>query len=420
MAMRRSVAQSVSASAPDPEAFGEQVLGPIVAQFCLRLWSVGHFLDDRGDAALLFCARGGLRMRQAFDHFLAATGLPLPVHTAPLMVSRLVALRASLARVVDEELPALLPSATAAVGYEFANRSARAAAGSIAGVPLASDDQRWDGPATPQRLRELLGHADGAATSAAIVRQDALFRSHLDDALAGRHVALLVDTGLFGTTRLLLAEARADLDVASVLLGRSFRPGYPVSGARTTGLLVESNEYLPWRRPTSLLRHWHFVEWLFEPELPSVRTFRSVGGEVRSDLEVPGWAAAIDPRPGSAYAGVVRYLNGLGPAPAVRIVPEAEAAWTRLHRAIVWPSPADATNLAVTTRTHDFGRAESWGAPSWQGPLAALRTSQMWREGMIAGARTRWRVPLLGAVQAGYVARHVARRVRAARGGRAG
>ena len=45
----------------DPVSFGQRTLGPVIAEFCLRLWAFEQFLP-RDEAVLLFCARGGLRL----------------------------------------------------------------------------------------------------------------------------------------------------------------------------------------------------------------------------------------------------------------------------------------------------------------------------------------------------------------------
>jgi hypothetical protein len=42
------------------ETFGRVALGPILAEFCLRLWLFERFLQG-DDAVLLFCARSACR-----------------------------------------------------------------------------------------------------------------------------------------------------------------------------------------------------------------------------------------------------------------------------------------------------------------------------------------------------------------------
>src|SRR5262245_20100687 len=43
----------------------EQLFGPIVAEFCTRLWLYLSNIPNRDEAVVLFCARGGLNMRLA-------------------------------------------------------------------------------------------------------------------------------------------------------------------------------------------------------------------------------------------------------------------------------------------------------------------------------------------------------------------
>lgn len=384
--------------------FGHDVLGPIVAEFCLRLWSIGALTRDPDDVAFLFCARGGLRIQLAYERFLAAAQLPATVHVAPLMVSRLAAIRPSLALTAATG-SGLLPWAAATLDYEFPTSSISEVARALSGVTPAG---AWEATCTRHGLAALLHHSDGKPVVDALVEQAELFTEHVHDALGARRTAVLVDTGLYGTTRELLAEGLPELAVGSALIARSYRPG-PATAPVTFGLSVAAAGYSPLRRRTALLRYWQFVEWLFEPELASVRTFAEVDGTVRSNLEVPGWPDQVAPVAGTVYAGLVAYLDELPPGPAEQIVRDADRAWTALRRAIVWPGPGHGDALRIGARSHDFGIDGTWSARPWRGPLAALRGSAIWREGEIARSGARWRLPLLAVVEAAYGARYLKR-----------
>jgi hypothetical protein len=400
-----------------PETFGRDVLGPIVAEFCLRLWSLASLMERRDDTALLFCARGGLRMQLAYECFLDASQLSSPAHVAPLMVSRVVAIRPSLARTVDEDKSSLLPMAATTLAYEFRHATLADVATSVAGVPPAgAETGTWDHPFTAHDFTDLLRHPDGRLVADAIADQAALFTRHLRDTLDDRRHAVIVDTGLYGTTGNLLAEGLPDVHVSSALLARTFRRGPRV--APTFGLSLEADGYSPVRRRTALLRYWHFVEWLFEPELASVRSFIDEGGVVRSNLEVPGWQEQLAPAPDTAFAGIMEYLGALPAGPAARIVVDADRAWSEFHRAVVWPQRDHGHALSVGRRSHDFGKDETWGERPWSGSVAALRGSSMWRGGEIARAGTRLRLPLLAAVEGAYGFRHLQRKLAALRPGR--
>lgn len=394
--------------ATTPESFGREVLGPIVAEFCLRLWSLTALLQRPDDTALLFCARGGLRMELAYERFLASTGLPRRVHAAPVMVSRVVAVRPTLVRGIEENPARLLPAAATALSYEFRSATVAEVASAVSGV-APRKDPRWAATFTPAGFAALLGHPDGRPVACAVTAQAALFARHLHTALDGRRHAVLVDTGLFGTTGQLLAEGVPDVRFSSALLARSYRSGPP--NPRSFGLTVEATGYSPLRRRTALLRYWHLVEWLFEPDLPSVRFFTDRDGTAVADLEVPDWPKRVPPPTGHPFAGVLDYLDTLCPGPAERVLADVDRAWTRLRRALVWPDRGHGDALVIGIRSHDFGTGATWTQRPWRGPVAALRGSTMWREGEIARSGSVLRRPLLAAVEGAYVARHVKRTV---------
>lgn len=399
----------MSRSSTARQTFGREVLGPIVAEFCLRLWTLTDQLERPDDAALLFCARGGLRMQLAHERFLAATGLPSTVHRAPLMASRLATVRPAIQRGLDEGRDTLLPAAASAMSHEFRSASVADVFAAVTGVRPVSRAPRWQRRFTPEELTALLRHPDEVAGARALADQARLFTRHLHEVLGARRTAVLVDTGLFGTTQDLLAAALPELDIACVLIARSFRPGGAGPGARTTGLSVEAVDYSPLHPRTALLRYWHYVEWLFEPDLPSVRAFAVDGDRVRSDLEVDGWADRVPPTPGTTFAGVVEYLDALSHGPAERVITDAARAWRRYHRAVVWPRREDAEVLSVGTRSQDFGRDVTWDQPAGTSVVAALRGDPMWREGQLARTGSPLRLPLLAALQGAYSTRHVTR-----------
>jgi len=95
----------------DRAAFGREVFGPIVAQFCLYIWRYAREAETRGDAALLFCARGGIGIREAFEKLVAKLDLPLEIRRENILISRLVAARAAFMK----QSPAVLDE----LGREF-------------------------------------------------------------------------------------------------------------------------------------------------------------------------------------------------------------------------------------------------------------------------------------------------------------
>ena len=385
------------------ETFGRDILGPIVAEFCFRLWSLASLIAEPDTTALLFCARGGLRLQLAYDHLLAASGLPAPVHSTSFMVSRLVAAR-----------PAVLAGTAAArstLAYEFSGRTLVGAAKAITGVDPGEDSAlSRDAAYSFDGLQSLLSHPDGGAAAAALAEQAVLFKQHLVAQLAGRRRAILVDTGLYGSTMQLLSSSERAIEFSCAMMARSnYRGDASAHFVRTFGLLLETDGYKPWDRRSVLLRYWHLIESALEPDLPSVKRFTADGDDPRSNLEVVGWRDRVEAEPGSIFAGVLSYIDALPRGPAVTIMTDAKVAWRRLHRAIVWPNDRTGIDLDVGPRGHDFGFDDASAARPWNGPLAALRGHSFWREGEIARSGSVLRLPLLAAIEGAYGIRSLKR-----------
>ncbi len=164
------------------ETFGREVIGPIFAEFCLRLWSLQSLLQRPDEVALLFCSRGGLRMQFAYERFLQAMGFPAPVHIAPLMVSRLVAIRPALLRTVDEKLETLLPAAARTLCYEMGQASLSEVAVAMTGIAPNPAGGRWDAPFSPRGFADLLRHPNSRPVVEVLAQQSRLFLRHLSSA----------------------------------------------------------------------------------------------------------------------------------------------------------------------------------------------------------------------------------------------
>lgn len=375
---------SPTASSPDnSEAFGREILGPILAEFSLRLWLSLRFFPEPDEATLMFCARGGLRLRQVYERFLARTGLPSPVATESLMVSRLVAARTC--------APAPGDALLSELGREFEGRPMAEVALALTQRPDLILSSQWDARFEPQRFAALLAAADvdAMAVRQAITVQDALFRRHLQARTGGRGTVILCDTGLYGSTVRLLRDGVPDrrwfcLQFARSNYKRLATPHFDC----TRGLSIESDAYKPWELRTSGLRFWHLIEAVLEPDLPSVRTFAepSESEEPRSNLEVEGWEHRIADDARGLFSGVLACIDTLDETSLTRIDDDAALAWRRFRRAVVWPRSGDLATLSLADRSRDFGRTERVtqfaSGDVALGRAVRIRDS-LWREGAV-------------------------------------
>lgn len=397
--------RSIRADAPlqpagDPRAFGREVMGPIVAEFCLAIWLYAAEAGKRGDAALLFCARGGLGIRAAFERVAARLSLPLAMPRENLMISRLVAARSA--------VMARSPAALDELGREFRG-------GSFADVAAALGGRRyellpsWDETFVPERFFAMLDRPAGAVIAADIERQNALFRRHLAKASKGAKRLVLCDTGLYGSTQRLLAAGFPELSFETIQLARCNYKGLGTDHfPRVVGLAVERDRYSPFAVRSTVLRYWQLIESLFEPAIPSVRSFtEDADGEVGCNAGDIAFDA-VDPAAGNPLlAGALAYIDSVASGPA--IMADAARAWPRLRQAVTRPVEADLAALAIGERSVDFGRAgtvaDGGTLPAGtRSRLASIR-ARLWREGAIVRAFPRSRLPLLAAIEAFHALR---------------
>jgi hypothetical protein len=383
------------------DSFGRTVMGPVFAELALRLWIYVSGLEKPEETALLFCARGGLRLQLLYDRFLTASRLESPVHASALMVSRVVAVR-----------PALLAGADSAyeqLDYEFHDSRLLDVARVLSGDSALEPDNAapWHQPYTRSGLQARLANDDARPVLEAIRLQAERFRLHLADSAAGRNRLILCDSGLFGSTLQLLMDGMPEMTWSSVVVARANFKRLPTPHfSRMTGLAVEASQYCPWQPRTSILRYWHLIESILEPDLRSVERFTEDDGQIRSNLEVPDWQSRILPEPDSIFAGMLDYIDNLMPAPAIQILNDAEQAWRDLRRTIVWPTLHDSLVLDPGERSVDFGRNEKIPVVGpWRGALTTLRTRGLWREGEIARWTDSLRPLLLLALETAYGAR---------------
>jgi hypothetical protein len=379
---------------------GRCIFGPIVSQFCLLIWLYAAEAKAADKSVLLFCARGGVGIRQAFERVLAKLSLPLNIRRENLMISRLVAARAALLVRSDAAIEELDREFR---GSTFAD-VAKALGGRTYELP-----EDWHQPLDARRLVGLLFSNSGIEVLADVKQQHALFERHFNQLIGNADRVILCDTGLYGSTQRLLACGFPDKRVETIQFARSNYKGHSEEHfPRVAGLVVEQNYYDPLNVSSCVLRYWHLVESLFEPAVPSVRSFTEDGsGQVLGNCADIAFGT-IDPAKGNQLlSGTLEYIEALpadGGATALR---DAEVAWYRLKRAITRPTEADLRCLEVGGRSVDFGRSDVLRifAPGQDRTFARKLVSlkaQLWREGAIAREFPILKhalLPVLGSVQ---------------------
>ena len=391
----------------DSENLGD-ILGPIVAEYCVGLWLYMSSMKAQ-NAHAVFCARGGLRMQIAYEIALERLGLPAPLPFGSLMVSRLIAARGALLKGSHR--------AYEEIGREFPGATCATVAQALCGTGLEFSSA-WDSPFNRTTFQELLEKdALGSDVTKLLKYQNDLFARHLNQVTASADRILLCDTGLFGSTQRMLEDAFPDKQWESALFARCNYKKFDSSHfGRVTGISVQRDIYSPMDVRSCVLRYWHLIEALFEPPLNSVKSFHlEIDGSVRSNLEVDGWRTALEPDGDDTFGYVVRYLSTLSPGDLSRIAMEAPSGWSALRVAILFPSPDDVQLLTVHNRSIDFGRDKEIESGSNSGSPLRISTlkSALWKEGLIASELGALRWPALKVLELAYGARSILSSLRA-------
>lgn len=355
------------------QSIGHEVLGPIFAEFAQRLWLFQSSLPERDDACLLFCARGGLRLRVIYERFLSSTGLASPLPYGDIMISRLVAARTSL----EAPGPALLEE----LNREFEGQTMREVANALAQEEIEGLSNAWDQAFSPEQFVALLQEdSTGAARLHHVTGHlNAAFERHVDAVSLQRPRILLADTGLYGSTLRLLRAGMPSKQWVSVQFARSNYKGFVTPHFDgTVGISVERDGYLAWNARTTVLRFWQLIESALEPDLESVRTFDDAPVPL-ANLQIPDWQERIVPTTPGLFNGILSYLDGLTAKDLLHVSICAEQAWRQLRGLVIWPQPADVDLLTLSPRSRDFGRTEAVHQFPGNQPIR----SSLWREGAL-------------------------------------
>ncbi|HVX75132.1 MAG TPA: HAD family hydrolase [Bradyrhizobium sp.] len=381
--LRRRMRRTASIPpADDAYSFGRVILGPIVAQFCLQIWLYANGAEAVDEAVLLFCARGGIGIRQAFERLLTRLSLPLKMRRENVMISRLVAARAALLVQSD--------AAVEELDREFRGDALADVADALGGRPYELPSA-WREPFAARQFVALLFGASGAEVLTDIQQQNLLFARHLRRLTGDAQRVILCDTGLYGSTQRLLASGFPDLRVETIQFARSNYKGHSEEHfPKVAGLMVEQNFYSPFNLSSCVLRYWHLVESLFEPAVPSVRLFSENRlGEATANCGDITFGVIDPSERNTLLAGAITYINALPTDGGAVVLRDAEIAWWHLKHAITHPTEAALRCLEVGGRSVDFGRSDVLDVVTSaknMTPLKKLRSlkTQLWREGAIA------------------------------------
>lgn len=338
-------------------AFARDSLGPVFAEFARRLDILTTAFSDQ-PTVVLYCARGGLRLRNLQALWRRRMKLADTAAHHDFMMSRLLASKLALLRAPQLAIDVLYQEFAAQPLYELAR--AFLPETQTAALSAEFPESSRTGTTDRQSIRWLFfgDHALARHLRRYADEQIELFDEYLAGLRGGAQRLLLVDSGQFGRTQLLLAAAWPELEWHGAYFARcNYRHEATPHFRHAIGLIVEQDQFSFLIPETAFLRHWHLIEAILEPEIPSVRGLeRRSDGRVGSNMDAVVWQDAVSNDGNPFFAGIVDYVQDLEPVDQQYSRARFRQATRALQQAILAPSVAQTALMDMGSRGRDFGR----------------------------------------------------------------
>lgn len=371
------------------------LLGPVFYEFCCRLyWSIAGKVPEQD--ALLFMARGGLRLEFLFELFLKVNKLDCKIQRFSFWISRFAGVKMTF-----QENPEL---AVKNLVREFSCTNCKVMANALLPEEFYPDKEL------------LLQTIPEALAMASINRENAFalfyspcaysekLREHFQQQHDWGHQNLqtrfgsfqnlhTVDSGWFGSTLGTLQTGCPAWHWDALYFGRwNYRNETPWYFNDIIGLMIDAVGLEGKNAIDIFLEYHHILEAVLEPELPSVEYYREDGS---CNAMIPGWENKIDgDDTEELWIGIKEYFAS---APAIDLESCTQATsqvlkqWKRLLR---YPTKAEARILEVPPRSADFGKNEEtpvFGTPDYTSRYTYFRSAKrsLWPAGMIAATSHR-------------------------------
>lgn len=259
-----------------------QTMGPYFYEFCHRLHALATMYSAVGNTTLYFCRRSGIVLYEFYKIFLATNRISTIYEMRDFPVSRLVVVKAALAENClwgGHMCSVMFPQKT--IRYLIS----KLLEGQEVLCPIkytaSFEENILNSTITPGSVSKWLAvdsliNGDMDSISSYLLQQRELLLANFLSR-AGEN-AIIVDSGLYGTVSEVLSGLCPDVRcISGFVYFSNYKKVKPVSHQDFIYGLMGSSEAASFElNHTAVLRHWHFIEKLLEPDnISSMSDFSS-------------------------------------------------------------------------------------------------------------------------------------------------
>ena len=366
------------------------LLAPVLYEFCCRLWYLAAVFSPENEA-LLFMARGGLRLQYLFELFLKINKLEMPIRRFPFWVSRFAAVKMTFGENRETAVNSLV--------REFSAGNCRDLASALLPEPLYPNKAELlaslpaelaEAPVDRENVLRLLSGTSpfSEALRTHFREQHDIGGSVIEKQFGTFRTLHLVDTGWYGS---ILGSLQAGFPTRrwdGLFFGRwNYRGEVPPYFADINGLMIDAVGLECRDAVDVFLEYHHLIEAVLEPELPSVEYYLPDGScnAMLPDREERIAGGETD----DLWSGVKEYFRQGHPVKLHECTAATRSVLKHWKRLLRYPSPREARLLEVPPRSADFGKGQCTGVfalPDEPGLYARWRSIRhsLWPPGCIA------------------------------------
>jgi hypothetical protein len=334
------------------------LLGPLFYRFLFKLY-LTQVAYDSNDTAILFLARGGLRIRAYYQRFLEANKLESPIPYWDFYVSRMALIKASMISHYENIKNDFLT--------EYCQFSPGEVVSSFWGKPVYDAWVNMPGARDPhiyldQDSLNALLWTDSESSDflrRILLDQQKLYFEYLNEIIGGKKNLITVDTGWSGSIFNYMQSLDNEHNYTGQYFGRySYGKGELPWFNKLIGVEVEAPNFNRKKPVTALFLNRHLIEGLCEIRWPSVTGYQRLENGRSGPIEGLASEEFVLPLPEEPQAyGVMRYISEAKDGIDIQKIHESgENAVGQLCRKLMYPSKEDLEIFSVETRSADFGK----------------------------------------------------------------